>query len=152
MPWKKNKNMSCLFCSNKDIQSRIIFRDDLILAFPTNIPITPGHTLICPVRHVAKIDELSDDEVIAIKSFIARIKDSLKKSLSAEGFNIAWNEGQMAGQSVNHLHIHVVPRKTGDAGVFEYEPRKFLYRPGSREESPERELQEIARLIKQNLE
>ncbi len=122
------------------------------MAFPTNIPITTGHTLICPVRHVSKIDQLSEEELIAIKDFMIRLKKGLAKSLNAEGFNIAWNEGGVAGQAVNHLHIHVVPRKPDDTGIYEYDPRKFLYRPGSRSESPEEELQVVAELIKKNIE
>ncbi len=143
--------MSCLFCENKDIQERIIFKNNFVAVFPTNIPITPGHTLVCPARHVAKIDELSDEELNAIRDFIVRIKESLKKSFGASGFNIAWNEGLEAGQSIDHLHIHIVPRKTGDTGIYEYDPRKFLYRPGSRTESPQQELKEISELIKGNL-
>ena len=143
--------MICPFCYNTTIQSRIIFRTNLIMAFPTNIPITPGHVLICPIRHVNIIDQLSSEELVAIIDGIVRLKDSIIKSFGAEGFNIAWNEGVTAGQSVDHLHIHVVPRKSDDKGVYEYEPRKFLYRPGSRNESPDSELGEIAKIIKTNL-
>ncbi len=143
--------MSCQFCNNSDVQSRLIYQDDLIIVFPTNIPITPGHTIICPVRHISKIDELSDQELLAIKSFLVKLKNGLKKSLGAEGFNIAWNEGEAAGQAVDHLHLHVVPRHAGDQGIYNYEPREFLYRPGSREISPDQELQDIARLIKTNI-
>lgn len=121
------------------------------MAFPTNIPIVPGHTLLCPVRHVEKIDQLLDSELTAIRNFLIRLKNSLKKSLAAEGFNIAWNEGVMAGQSIDHLHIHVVPRKDGDTGIYEYEPQKFLYRPGTRSESPEQALEKVAALIRENL-
>lgn len=143
--------MSCQFCDSKNISIRVIHKNDLVIAFPTNIPITPGHTLICPRRHVSNINQLSNDEVVAIKDFLIRLKDSLIKSLNAEGFNIAWNEGKLAGQAVEHLHIHVVPRKRGDTGISEYEPRKFLYRPGSRSESPTQELEEVSQLIRQNL-
>jgi len=146
-----SKPKNCHYCNDKDIQSRIIFKNSFIVAFPTNIPITPGHTLICPLRHVAKIDQLTNEELKAIKDFIIRLKNGLIKSLNTEGFNIALNEGLSAGQSINHLHIHVVPRKIGDQGIYEYEPRKFLYRPGSRNISPEQELIEIAELIKTNL-
>src|SRR3990167_4367858 len=111
--------MTCPFCDDNNIQPIKIYKDDLVMAFPTNIPIVPGHTLVCSARHVSKIDQLSD--------------------------------GKMAGQAIDHLHIHVVPRKTGDAGIYEYEPRKFLYRPGSRNESPRQELQEVAELIKKSL-
>ena len=143
--------MNCPYCNNEDVLPRIIFKDNLVMAFPTNMPITPGHTLICPTRHIGKIDNLTDDELRAIKNLIVRLKDSSNKSLDAEGFNIAWNEGPVAGQSINHLHIHIVPRKAGDAGIYEYEPRKFLYRPGSRNVSSGQELQRIAELIKKNL-
>ncbi|HEY9584429.1 MAG TPA: HIT domain-containing protein, partial [Candidatus Paceibacterota bacterium] len=141
----------CPFCDNGNLSIRLIYKDALVMAFPTNIPITPGHSLVCPARHIAKIDDLSTEEIVAIKSLIIKLKVSLKKCLGAEGFNIAWNEGETAGQSVGHLHIHVVPRTTGDTGICGYDPRKFLYRPGSRDISPDQELQEVSELIKLNL-
>ena len=143
--------MNCPFCDNENVQPITIFKDNFVIAFPTNIPITPGHTLVCPVRHVTKIDQLSLDELGAISGLIIRLKDSLRKSLKAEGFNVAWNEGSAGGQAIDHMHIHVVPRQAGDAGIYEYDPRKFLYRPGSRTESPRQELQEIAELIRDSL-
>lgn len=146
-----NKSENCPYCNDKDIKSRIIFEDNLFIVFPTNIPITPGHLLICPKRHISKIDDLSDEELKAIKNLIVLLKNTLTKIFDSEGFNIALNEGQSAGQSIDHLHIHIVPRKTGDTGIYEYEPRKFLYRPGSRNTSPETELREIAELIKKNI-
>src|SRR3989338_5398797 len=138
--------MKCPFCENTNESVRTIYKNDLAMAFPTNIPIVPGHILVCPTRHVSKIEDLSDEEFLFIKSLIVKLKKSLKKCLGAEGFNIAWNEGGAAGQAIDHLHIHIVPRKTGDVGIYKYDPRKFLYRPGSRKESPIQELKEIAEL------
>jgi len=145
--------MNCTFCDkeNKSIRDRIIFEDNLVIAFPTNIPIVPGHILVCPSHHVSKIDQLSEKELKAIVNLIIQLKEGLKKAFLVEGFNIAWNEGEIAGQAVDHLHIHIVPRKAGDEGIYGYDPRKFLYRPGSREISPEQELKEIAESIKKNL-
>jgi diadenosine tetraphosphate (Ap4A) HIT family hydrolase len=145
--------MSCPFCdkNDEDVQERILFKDDLIVAFPTNTPIVPGHILVCPSRHVSKIDELTEKEFKALRDFIIKLKNSLKKTFQAEGFNIAWNESEIAGQSVSHLHIHVVPRKEGDKGIYKYEPRKFLYRPGSRKESSTEELKKVSELVKSNL-
>lgn len=143
--------MACPFCTNPEIKARLIYQDDLVMAFPTNIPITPGHMLVCPTRHLATVDELSDAEWLAIRTFVIRLKIALQKSVAAEGFNLAWNEGELAGQSVPHLHLHVVPRTTGDEGIYQYEPRQFLYRPGSRETSPESELQTVATLVKSKL-
>jgi diadenosine tetraphosphate (Ap4A) HIT family hydrolase len=143
--------MACPFCSDDKIQTRVIYKDDLVMVFPTTIPITPGHVLVCTTRHVSVVDDLTNAELSALHSHIVKIKSALRKSFSAEGFNIAWNEGRLAGQSVGHLHIHVVPRTEGDSGVYEYEPRKFLYRPGERETSPDEELEKVATLLRGGL-
>ena len=142
--------MKCVFCEQQEIRDREIFRDRLVRCFPTNIPIVPGHTLVCPVRHVSKIDELTSEELKALFDLVRKLKTTLTKIFKAEGFNYAWNEGEIAGQSIPHLHLHVLPRKKGDKGVYKHDPRKFLYRPGSRVESPQEELLEIAKLIKEN--
>ena len=76
----------------------------------------------------------------------------MKKTFSAEGFNYAWNEGEIGGQAVPHFHLHMLPRKKGDTGIHEYDPRKFLYRPGSREISPDEELDAVVKEIKRHLE
>ena len=144
--------MNCPFCKLEQTEkSRIIFKDETVIVFPTNIPIVPGHILVCPSRHVSKIDELTEKEWKRIFDMILKIKNGLTKAFNVEGFNVAWNEGEMAGQAVDHLHIHIVPRKTGDKGIYEYDPRKFLYRPGSREESPIKELEDVVDIIKKNL-
>ncbi len=141
----------CVYCDSPEIRDREISRDPFTRAFPTNIPITPGHTLVVPVRHVAHMSDLTPEEHTALFAMIERIESALRSAYKAEGFNVAWNEGVLAGQSVPHLHIHVVPRTEGDTGVLEYEPRKFLYRPGLRETTPEDELRDVASEIKKAL-
>src|ERR1043166_1063684 len=138
----------CPFCDDPKIRERSILREELAWAFPTNIPIVPGHTLIAPTRHVALWSDMTAGEQAAILGVLKRIQDALKKSFGAQGFNVAWNEGVDAGQSIPHFHLHVLPRKRGDTGITEYEPRKFLYRPGSREPSPEAELRSVADTIR----
>lgn len=125
-------------------EGRVTAENEYAFAFPTNIPITPGHMLVAPKRVVATIDELDDKELIALIDLLRRVKRALRSVLGAKGFNIAWNEGKDYGQSVPRLHIHIVPRSPGDAGITKYEPREFLYRPGSREETPLAELNAIA--------
>ena len=142
--------MKCVYCELDVIKKREIFGNDLVWAFPTNIPITVGHTLIVPRRCVSKYDDLTKEEKTAIENLRIRICKVLRKKFRATDFNFAWNEGKVAGQTVPHFHLHVVPRQEGDAGILEYDPRKFLYRPGSREDSPEDELQEIARIIRES--
>jgi len=133
------------------IKERVIARNDLAFSFLAYMPIVPGHSLICPIRVVESCDELTLDEWQAIIELQQIICRGLKKAFGAEGFNFAWNQGENAGQSVPHFHLHVVPRKSGDAGILQYEPRVFLYRPGSRAVSPEEELVQTAKFIKNNL-
>ena len=124
--------MLCAFCENPDIEGRKIVENDLAFAFPTNTPIVSGHVLVSPKRHVQYYEDLTMQEKAAIEDLRYRLKLALQKAFGAEGFNYAWNEERIGGQSVPHFHLHILPRKEGDAGTYQYEPREFLYRPGPR--------------------
>lgn len=137
--------------NNSEIKDRLIFENDLVFAFPSNMPIVPGHTLICPKRIVSDINNLNQNELLAIFDLQEKLKNSMTRAFGAQGFNYAWNEGKLAGQTVNHLHLHILPRKENDNGVMNYEPREFLYRPRERSVSSKEELNGIAFLIKNNL-
>ena len=143
--------LTCIYCNSVEIKEREIVRNEFAWAIPTNIPVVPGHTLILPIRCIAKYEDLTPIEKEAIEEIRIKLKSSLTKVFGAQGFNYAWNEEKIAGQSIPHFHLHMLPRKSGDEGITEYEPRKFLYRPGSRENSPELELKSIAELIKSAL-
>lgn len=143
--------MNCPYCTSPEIQKRKIVENDLAFSFLGNMPIVPGHTLVVPKRHVAKYEDLTGEEMRAIEDLRVKILRALTKTFSAVGFNFAWNDEKIAGQSVPHFHLHIIPRKEGDTGIYEYEPREFLYRPGERKESPETELEEISKLISKNL-
>jgi histidine triad (HIT) family protein len=137
----------CPFCSSA-IRNRIIFENKYFKIFPSNTPIVLGHLLVVPVRHIATFGELTTKEVAVLQKTVLSCQNALVLAYGAQGFNSAWNEGEVAGQSVPHFHLHVVPRKKGDAGILKYEPRKFLYRPGSRRTTPDNELREIADKIR----
>jgi diadenosine tetraphosphate (Ap4A) HIT family hydrolase len=141
----------CVYCTKPEVKARTIIKNKLAFAFPTYIPITPGHILLCPIRCVATLNELSVEELLAIFDLQKTLKETLTKAFKVDGFNYAWNEGISAGQDVPHFHLHMVPRKKGDTGIYEYEPRKFLYRPGSREKTPEDELKKIVTKIQEFL-
>lgn len=136
---------------NIDVSDRIIVMTEKAFAFPANMPIVPGHILACPKRIVKTFEDLEDAEVKALFDLISDLKIALKKTFKAKGFNIAWNEGELAGQTVSHLHVHIVPRILEDKGIVEYEPRRFLYRPGIRSNSPIEELKSVAKEIAKNL-
>lgn len=143
--------MNCDFCQDQDVKSRIVLENDLAFAFVTHIPLTPGHTIICPVRHMQKYEELADAEKAAIEDLRLQIRAALIKTYQAEGFNYAWNENEVAGQSVPHLHLHVVPRNPDDKNKLQYEPREFLYGSVPRAKTSHEELAEMVEKIKQNL-
>lgn len=146
------EKMLCSFCTGEENKEREIARNTLAWAFPTNMPIVPGHILVCPIRCVATFEDLTKEEREAIFDLVEKIKLSLTKVFQAEGFNYAWNENEIGGQSVPHFHLHVLPRKNGDTGIYEYEPRKFMYRStGNREMSPQNELVEVTKLVRENL-
>lgn len=141
-----------IFTTLPEIKERSFAENKTAWAFLTNIPITPGHSLISPKRVVETMEDLTDEEILDIFALAAIVKNALRKTYGAEGFNMAWNEGEEYGQSVPHFHLHIVPRTPGDDGITEYEPREFLYRPGSREASPESELAAIASELRSNIE
>ncbi|HYE23544.1 MAG TPA: HIT family protein [Candidatus Paceibacterota bacterium] len=142
---------ACPFCTRDTLALRLIAENETAFAIPTNIPITSGHTLVCPKRHVRYYEELTAHEQRDIESLRVSIKHALVKSFGAEGFNWAWNEERVGGQSVPHFHLHIVPRREGDTGVHGYEPRKFIYRPGARDVSPDEELRRVAREMRDAL-
>lgn len=137
--------------NNPTLEERMIAKNSLAFSFLTHMPIVPGHALICPIRSVETCEELTYEEWEEILKLKSQVCQALRKAIKAEGFNFAWNIGENAGQTVPHFHLHVVPRKAGDAGVLQYEPRVFLYRPGSRAISPSEELQQTAELIRNSL-
>lgn len=143
--------MDCAFCDESNLKDRIIIENDLARAFPTMSPIVPGHVLIAPKRHAKCFEELIDEEREAIEQLRAQIKKALTSAFGAEGFNYAWNEEKVGGQSVPHFHLHVLPRKEGDAGVHQYEPRQFVYRSvaiSDRPQSTDKELLEVSAQIR----
>ena len=122
---------SCIFCDlDKD---RVILSNKLVLSFRDNFPVTPLHTLIIPKRHIKDYFELTQDEVIACYEVIKRLKQDLtKEDPSIEGFNIGINSGEVAGQTIFHCHIHLIPRRKGDVenprgGVRHIIPGKGFY-------------------------
>lgn len=96
------------FTTLPEIIGRTFLGNELSFAFLTNIPITPGHTLICPRRVVLKIDELTEQELKSMHELLILVKARLEATLEVKGFNYAWNEGKDFGQSVPHFHLHVV--------------------------------------------
>lgn len=121
----------CLFC-NID-ESRIIAINDLAYAISDGFPITEGHALVIPKRHVEDYFGLSKDELLACNELLHHLKVQLQaKDDSISGFNIGMNAGASAGQTILHCHTHLIPRRVGDVeeprgGVRHLIPGKGYY-------------------------
>lgn len=86
----------------------------LAYAIEDKFPAAAGHSLIIPRRHILTLDEASPEEAAALFNLIIEAKAIIRRKHGADGFNIGINEGAAAGQTVMHLHIHVIPRRRGD--------------------------------------
>lgn len=102
----------CPFCSLPE--DRIISESDLVLTIRDAFPVSPGHTLVIPRRHAASVFELDVMEKAALLGAIEEAKKDLDKEFSPAGYNIGVNDGQAAGQTIPHVHIHIIPRYEGD--------------------------------------
>lgn len=102
----------CPFC-NLD-SSHVYAANSLAVAVLDNYPVTPGHALIIPKRHFASFFEATEDERAALFDLMAETRMQLMEERKLDGFNIGINDGKAAGQTVMHLHIHLIPRYAGD--------------------------------------
>lgn len=122
----------CPFCTLPT--ERIIDSDDLAIVIRDGFPISQGHTLIIPKRHTGSFFDTSDEEKLALFELIERAKLRLDQEFSPDSYNIGINDGPAAGQTVPHLHIHLIPRYKGDqedprGGVRWIIPSKAKYWP-----------------------
>ena len=121
---------NCPFCALDP--ERVVISDLEMLAVNDGYPVTEGHTLVIPRRHVTTLFQLSPAEQANIWLFVSRVRDFLAAKLNVESFNVGVNDGKLAGQTVPHAHIHVIPRREGDVpdprgGVRWVIPRKAAY-------------------------
>ena len=104
---------NCPFCQLD--AARIAFADDVTLVIRDAFPVSPGHTLIIPRRHVGSFFQLTAPERESMFELLTQAKVELDETLQPDGFNIGINDGAAAGQTVAHLHLHLIPRYRGDA-------------------------------------
>lgn len=109
--------MDCIFCKivNGDIPSNKVYEDDRFIAILDVSPANEGHTLVIPKKHFENIFEIDEETIKEGYAVAKKIAHSIKKSLNIENINILQNNGALAGQTVNHFHIHVIPRKENDS-------------------------------------
>ncbi|MDA7550338.1 HIT domain-containing protein [Rhodobacteraceae bacterium] len=127
----KERDSDCLFCN--DCAGRVIDENELCFAIRDSFPVTELHTLIIPKRHVADYFELYQPEHNAIQELLSKHRQDISdQDPSVTGFNVGINAGRSAGQTIFHVHVHLIPRREGDVeeprgGVRGVIPAKQVY-------------------------
>ncbi len=122
-PWRAEyieaaKSGVCIFCAapeKKPEEALVLYRGNVSVVMLNKYPYNGGHLLIAPLRHVARLEELNDEEGADIWRLLRHSTSSLTKAINPAGFNIGLNLGKAAGAGIDdHIHLHVVPRWNGD--------------------------------------
>jgi len=126
---KRDPNNPCLFCTDPQ---GVSLDNDLAYSAKDSYAVSPGHTVVIPKRHVASFFELTPEEVAACMELINKEKNHIDEEFNPDGYNVGVNVGPAAGQSIFHVHIHIIPRYTGDVenpqgGVRHVIPKKGHY-------------------------
>jgi histidine triad (HIT) family protein len=137
---RKMRKDDCIFCkiANGDIPSATVYEDEDFRAILDLGPASNGHALILPKEHFADLCELDEAVAAKVLSVASKIGKAMKQGLGCAGFNVVQNNGEAAGQTVMHFHVHVIPR-------YENGPRMVEWTPG---ENTDAEREEILGKIK----
>ncbi len=106
------KNAECPFC--RPDEDRIIFRSEWVKCIWDAYPLNLGHALLVPHRHITSWFDATHEEQVALTAAIAQAKSAIEDRFSPQGYNVGFNDQEAAGQTVPHLHIHVIPRYMDD--------------------------------------
>jgi diadenosine tetraphosphate (Ap4A) HIT family hydrolase len=123
-----SKHPNCPFCGEPEF----IIENELAFADYDSYPVSAGHCLVVPRRHIAEYFDVTAAEKAAIWELVDQVKGRIDREFSPDGYNIGVNVGAAAGQSIPHVHIHVIPRYAGDVenaqgGVRGVIPHKHKY-------------------------
>ena len=138
---------NCIICQlvNEEIEIRKVYEDDLVVAVMDIQPVNPGHLFISPKKHIEFISELDEELGAHMFKIAMKLSSALRKSgLKCEGINIHLADGEAAGQSIPHVHLHIIPRIRGDGFGLKFDKSYF--------ELPEqKELEQAANMIRKVL-
>ena len=133
------RDENCIFCkiANGEIPSKTIYEDEEFRVILDLGPATKGQALILPKDHFANLYELPDETAAKVMKLAKKMATQMTEKLGCDGFNLVQNNGEVAGQTVFHFHMHLIPRYVNDG-------QKILWTPG---ESTTEELEEVRRTI-----
>lgn len=104
--------MTCPFCIVSEAE--IVIKNEHCFARWDKYPVTKGHLLVIPYRHYDNYFDATYDEIIAFWELIREAKDLINNKYNPDGYNVGINSGKSAGQTIPHMHIHLIPRYKGD--------------------------------------
>ena len=110
------KDPSCIFCKiiERELPAKIVFENDLNLAFLDISPISKGHTIIIPKNHYSTLEDIPNHELTETYKVVKKISMRIHQKLQINGYNILQNNFTAAGQIINHFHVHIIPRSYDD--------------------------------------
>jgi histidine triad (HIT) family protein len=125
----------CVFCRiiEGKIPAHRVYEDERVLAFLDIHPSAPGHTLIIPKAHVARVEDLPEEDARALFAALQMLVGRVQEAVNARASTIGINNGRESGQEVPHVHIHVIPRHAGDRGGIIQGVARGGARPGERD-------------------
>ena len=120
------KNKDCIFCkiANGEIPSKTLYEDDKFRVILDLGPATKGHALILPKDHYADLLELPEESAGDVMKLAKKMVLKFKEKLGCEGFNLVQNNGDLAGQTVFHFHLHLIPRYRADGQTIGWKPQE----------------------------
>ena len=133
----------CIFCRivSQQLPCVSVFENEHVLSFLDIAPISPGHTLVIPKQHFNRLDECPPSLIAYLTENLGTIAQAVIQAVSAEDYNVLNNNGRSAGQLVDHIHFHIIPRKPDD-GVFNRWPAGKY---------PSGQMEQLAKQIRQQL-
>lgn len=119
------KKDDCIFCkiANGEIPSNTVYEDDEFRVILDLGPATEGHALVLPKEHFSNLYELPEDWCGRAFTLVKKMAGQITEKLGCDGFNIVQNNGEAAGQTVPHFHIHLIPRYENDGQKIGWEPQ-----------------------------
>jgi histidine triad (HIT) family protein len=108
----------CIFCKivKGETPNYTVYEDENVLAFLDIYPHAKGHAVVIPKIHAETYFDLNEELLGKFSLGVKRAMEKIEKTLQPDGFNVGWNQDEVAGQVVPHLHVHIIPRYKGDSG------------------------------------
>ncbi len=120
---KEKKSKRCILCAivegSNDVDRLIVYESEHIIVSLNLYPYNPGHLLLIPRRHLTDIRQMSVEERASMDELTRQCLDHLDKVFKPSGYNIGYNQGLAAGGSIEHLHLHIIPRYQNEIGIAE---------------------------------